>query len=204
VGVRLSRGHYLLVSFSSRDGNRSECVFVWEVVEVEGSLRRGRGVKSWLSSFDRDSVKRDEDGCFRHQRSDSRSVREGISFMSISKSELPSRWRRVLYLSTRIDWPDPVVASLFGRTKQLKSRRHTKSLLQLLVTHTLPLLRLSTFVIYPRQSWARRVHLAEIDTVPACNTRFLWRVVSKSTGEQLLERLMMRCRSGTFMWWIKV
>jgi len=75
---------------------------------VDGSLRRGRGVKSWLSSFDRDSTERDEDGCFTNQRLDSRLVREGISFRSISKSELPSRWRRVLYLSTRIDWLDPV------------------------------------------------------------------------------------------------
>jgi hypothetical protein len=27
-GVRLNRGYHLLVSFSSRDGNRSECVFI--------------------------------------------------------------------------------------------------------------------------------------------------------------------------------
>lgn len=119
MNIRLSRGD-ILVSFSNRGGNRSECVFVWEFVEVEGSLRRVRGVKSWLSSFDRDSAKRDEDGCFRHQGLDLRSVRERISLRSISKSEFPSRWRRVLNLSMRIDWLDPVVVSLFGRTKQLK------------------------------------------------------------------------------------
>lgn len=49
------------MSFSSRDGNRSEWMFVWEFVEAEGSLRRGRGVKSWLNSFDRDPTERDED-----------------------------------------------------------------------------------------------------------------------------------------------
>ena len=59
-GIRLGTGH-LLVSFSSRDGNRSEWMFVWELVEAEGSLRRGREVKSWLNSFDRDS-ERDENG----------------------------------------------------------------------------------------------------------------------------------------------
>jgi hypothetical protein len=74
---------------------------------VEGSLRRGRGVKSWLSSFDRDSAKQDQDGCLKHQRSDSRSVRVGISFISVSKSEFSSRWRRVLYLSTRVDLVNP-------------------------------------------------------------------------------------------------
>ena len=60
-GIGLGKGH-LLVSFSSRDGNPSEWMFVWELVEAEGSLRRGRGVKSWLNSFDRDSTERDEDG----------------------------------------------------------------------------------------------------------------------------------------------
>ena len=50
------------MSFSSRDGNRSEWIFVWELVEAEGSLRRGRGVKAWLNSFDLDSTERDEDG----------------------------------------------------------------------------------------------------------------------------------------------
>lgn len=60
-GIRSGRGH-LLVSFSSRDGNRNEWMFVWELVEAEGSLRRGRGIKSWLNSFDRGSAERDEDG----------------------------------------------------------------------------------------------------------------------------------------------
>lgn len=50
------------MSFSSRDGNRSEWALVWELVEADGSLRRGRGVKSWLSSFDRDSTGRDGHG----------------------------------------------------------------------------------------------------------------------------------------------
>lgn len=54
------KSQHLLVSFSSRDGNRSEWAFTWELTEVEGSLWRGRGVKSWLNSFDRDSTKRDE------------------------------------------------------------------------------------------------------------------------------------------------
>ena len=58
----LLSGGYSLVSFSSRDGNRSEWAFVWELVEAEGSLRRGRGVKSWPNSFDRDPAKRDEGG----------------------------------------------------------------------------------------------------------------------------------------------
>ena len=66
-------------------------MFVWELVRVEGSLRRGRGVKSWPNSFDRDSTKRDEDEHFRHQKLDSRSVRDGISLISISKSEFSSR-----------------------------------------------------------------------------------------------------------------
>ena len=60
------------MSFSSRDGNPSEGTFVWELVEAEGSLRRGRGAKSRLDSFDRDSVQRGEDGCFGHQKLDSR------------------------------------------------------------------------------------------------------------------------------------
>lgn len=54
------------MSFSSRDGNRSEWMLVWELVEMEGSLRRGRWVKSWVNSFDRDSTKQDEDGYSRH------------------------------------------------------------------------------------------------------------------------------------------
>ena len=87
---------------------------------MEGSLRRGRGVKSWLNSFDRDSAKRDEGGRFRRQKIDSLSVREGISLISMSKSELSNRWRRVLYLSTRTDWLNPVIVSSFGRTKRLK------------------------------------------------------------------------------------
>ena len=36
-------------------------MFVWELVEAEGSLRRGRGIKGWLNSFDRDSMERGED-----------------------------------------------------------------------------------------------------------------------------------------------
>ena len=77
---------------------------------MEGSLRRGKG-----NSFDRDSTQRNEDRCLRHKNLNSRSVREGISFMSTSKSELSSRWRRVWYLSARIDWLDSVVDLLFGR-----------------------------------------------------------------------------------------
>jgi hypothetical protein len=45
------------VSFSSRDGNRSELMLVCELVEADGSLWRGGGVKS----FNRGSMKRDED-----------------------------------------------------------------------------------------------------------------------------------------------
>ena len=63
-------------------------------------------MKSWLKSFDRDPAKQDEGGRFRYQKLDLRSVREGISLMSISKSEFSSRWRRVLYLSARINWLD--------------------------------------------------------------------------------------------------
>lgn len=79
------------MSFSSRDGNRSEWPFVWELVEADGSLRRGRGMKSWLDSFDRDSTGRGGDRRFRHENLDSRLVREGISLISTSKSEFSSR-----------------------------------------------------------------------------------------------------------------
>ena len=41
-------------------------MFVWEDIEAEGSLRRGRGADSWLKSFDRDSADRGEDESFRH------------------------------------------------------------------------------------------------------------------------------------------
>jgi len=179
-------------------------MFVWELVEAEGSLRRGRGVKPWPNSFDRDPTKRDENGYLRHQKLDSRSVREGISLMSMSKSESSSRCRRVLYLSTRIDWLDPMVLLLFGRRKRSKSRRRTGSLLHLFVTQTLPLLGPSMSITHPEHSWARRIHLAEIDAVPAHHARFLRRVVSEGTGEQLLEGLVVRCRSGVPMWWIKI
>lgn len=36
-------------------------------MEADGSLRRGRGVKSRVNSFDRDSVEKGEDG-LRHQK----------------------------------------------------------------------------------------------------------------------------------------
>jgi len=45
-------------------------------------------------------------GVDRHERLNSRSVREGISLMSMSKSDLSSRWRRVLYLPMRFGWLD--------------------------------------------------------------------------------------------------
>jgi hypothetical protein len=95
-------------------------------VEADGSLRRGGGARSWLKSFNRDSAKQDE-GVFRYKEINSRSVREGISLVSMSKSEFSSRWRRVLYLSARTNWLDSMDVLLFGRTKQLKmTKTHLK------------------------------------------------------------------------------
>lgn len=34
------------MSFPSRDGNRSELILIWELVEADGSLWRGMGVES--------------------------------------------------------------------------------------------------------------------------------------------------------------
>ena len=48
------------MSFSSLDGNRSELILVWELVEADGSPWRGRGVMSWLKSLNRGSAKLDE------------------------------------------------------------------------------------------------------------------------------------------------
>lgn len=75
-------------------------------------------MKSWLKSFDRGSTNRNEDGSCRHKKLDPRSVREGISLISISKSEFSSRWRRVLYLSARTNWLDSVAVLLSGGIKK--------------------------------------------------------------------------------------
>lgn len=139
-------------------------------------------------------------GVDRQQGLNSRSVREGISLMSMSKSDLSRRWRRVLYLPVRFDWLDPAVLPLFGRRCSYKSRRRTGSPLRLFVTDTLPLLRHPTVISYPEHSWALRIHLAEIDAVPAWHARFLWRVVSASTVKQLSDRVVARGRSGVPMW----
>jgi hypothetical protein len=59
-------------------------------------------------------------------------------------------------------------------------------------------------IVCPYHPRIRRVYFAEIDAVPACDARFLWRIIPKRMGEELFERFMMGCGSGDFMGWIKV